>query len=132
MVRSPRDDQPEESMMARALLHFIVIVATFLLLAHVVPGFYVSGWGAAVLAALVLGLVNAILRPILMLLSLPLLLITLGLFWFVLNALLLIFVAFIVPGFSFNGFMPALIGSVVLAAVNLIWGMVARAGRDDD
>ena len=118
--------------MAKALLHFIVIVATFLLLANVVPGFYVSGWGAAVLAALVLGLVNAILRPILMLLSLPLILITLGLFWFVLNALLLAFVAFIVPGFSFNGFTPALIGSVVLAAVNLLWGMLARGSRDDD
>jgi putative membrane protein len=118
--------------MAKMLLHFLIIAATFLLLAHTVPGFHVTGWGSAILAALVLGLVNAILGPILTLLSLPLIFITLGLFWFVVNAFLLIVVAFIVPGFDFNGFMPALIGSVVLTAVNLFWKLATRDRHQDN
>jgi len=118
--------------MAKMLLHFVIIAATFLLLPNVVPGFHVAGWGSAALAALVLGLVNAILGPILTLVSLPLILLTLGLFWFVVNAFLLVIVAFIVPGFSFNGFAPALIGSVVLAAVNLLWKAATRDRRKDD
>jgi|SRR5687767_15493450 len=121
-----------EWIMAKMLLHFVIIAATFLLLANVVPGFHVAGWGSAALAALVLGLVNAILGPILTLVSLPLILLTLGLFWFVVNAFLLVIVAFIVPGFSFNGFAPALIGSVVLAAVNLLWKAATRDRRKDD
>jgi len=112
--------------MAKMLLHFVIIVVTFLLLAHFVPGFHMDGWGSAILSALVLGLVNAILGPILTVLSLPLIILTLGLFWFVVNAVVLVVVAFIVPGFSFNGFAPALIGSVVLAAVNLLWKAANR------
>ncbi|HEV8128558.1 MAG TPA: phage holin family protein [Candidatus Eisenbacteria bacterium] len=112
--------------MAKIIIHFVIVAATFLLLANVVPGFHVAGWGSALLAALVFGLVNAILGPILTILSFPLILVTLGLFWFVVNAILLIVVAFIVPGFSFNGFGPALIGSIVLAAVNLIWKAATR------
>jgi putative membrane protein len=112
--------------MAKMLIHFVIVAATFLLLAHFVPGFNVAGWGSALLAALVFGLVNAILGPILTILSFPLILITLGLFWFVVNAILLVVVAFIVPGFSFNGFVPALIGSIVLAAVNLLWKAATR------
>lgn len=117
--------------MAKVLLHFLLIVATFLLLARYVPGFYLAGWLSAVLAALVLGAVNAILRPFLVLLSLPLLVLSLGVFWFVINMFLLIVTAFLVPGFDFNGWKPALIGSVVLAAVNLIWSRATKAGREE-
>jgi putative membrane protein len=112
--------------MGKILLHFVIIVLTFLLLANVVPGFAVKSWQAAVVAALVFGLVNAILGPVLTLVSLPLIILTLGLFWFVVNAFLLILVGFIVPGFDFNGFLPALIVSVVLAAVNLVWKAATR------
>ncbi|MGE5177188.1 MAG: phage holin family protein [Hyphomicrobiales bacterium] len=117
--------------MAKVVLHFLIVVATFLLLAHYVPGFYLAGWGAAVLAALVLGLVNAVLRPFLLLLSLPLLVLSLGLFWFVLNMFLLIVTSFLVPGFDLNGWEPALIGSVVLSAVNLLWSRATKADRGD-
>ena len=113
--------------MSKILLHFAIIVATFLLLARYLPGFYVPDLGTAVLAALVLGVVNAILGPILTFLSLPLIILSLGLFWFVVNAFLLIVVAFIVPRFSINGWGPALIGAVVLAAVNLLWSRVTAA-----
>ena len=112
--------------MGRMLLHFVIIALTFLLLANVVPGFSVKSWQAAAVAALVFGLVNAILGPVLTVLSFPLIILTLGLFWFVINAFLLIVVAFIVPGFDFYGFVPALIVSVVLAAVNLVWKSATR------
>lgn len=113
--------------MLKILLHFAVVVGTFLLLARYLPGFYVPDLGTAVLAALVLGAVNAILRPILMFLSFPLIVLSLGLFWFVVNAFLLVVVAFIVPGFSIHGWGPALIGAVVLAAVNLVWRRLEAA-----
>jgi putative membrane protein len=107
--------------MSRMILHFAIIVATFLLLAHFLPGFFVPDLGTAIVAALVFGVVNAVLGPILTFLSLPLIILSLGLFWFVVNAFLLIIVAFIVPRFSINGWGPALIGAVILAAVNLLW-----------
>lgn len=124
---------PEGSIVAKMFLHFVVITLTFLLLANVVPGFAVKSWQAAAVAALVFGLVNAFLGPVLTLVSLPLIILTLGLFWFVVNALLLILVGFIVPGFDFNGFLPALIVSIVIAAVNLVWkGATKNRDRDRD
>jgi len=116
--------------MAKILLHFALIVGTFLLLARYLPGFYVPDIGTAILAALVLGLVNATLGPVLTILSLPLILVSLGAFWFVVNAFLLIVVAFIVPGFAINGWGPALLGAVILAAVNLLWKRATATRRD--
>jgi putative membrane protein len=113
--------------MSKMILHFAIIVATFLLLAHYLPGFYVPNLGTAIVAALVFGVVNAILGPILTFLSLPLIILSLGLFWFVVNAFLLIIVAFLVPRFDINGWGPALIGAVVLAAVNLLWSRVSAS-----
>jgi len=105
----------------KALLHFAIVAATFLLLARYVPNFHVDNWVAAAIAALVFGVVNATIGPLLTFFSLPLIFVTLGIFWFVLNAFLLILVSIVVPGVRINGFTPALIGSVVLALVNLIW-----------
>ena len=113
--------------MSKILLHFAIIVATFLLLARYLPGFFVPDIGTAVIAALVLGLINATLGPIITFLSLPLIVLSLGAFWFVVNAFLLILVAFIVPNFSINGWGPALIGAVVLAAVNLLFNRATAA-----
>lgn len=112
--------------MTKALIHFLLIVGVFLLLTHTVPGFYLRDWGAAVIAALVFGLVNATLGFFLKILTFPLILLTFGLFYFILNALLLTFVAFLVPGFSINGFAPALIAAIVLAAANLLWKALSR------
>jgi putative membrane protein len=113
--------------MSKVLLHFALVVTTFLLLARFLPGFFVPDVGTAILAALVLGLVNAVLRPILVFLSFPLIVLSLGAFWFVVNAFLLILVSFIVPHFAIKGWGPALIGAVVLAAVNLLWGRATAA-----
>jgi putative membrane protein len=116
--------------MLKALLHFVVIVITFLLLARTLPGFYVPNWGIAVLAALVLGLANATVGLLLKIVTFPLILLTFGLFYFVVNALVLLLVAFLVPQFSINGFFPAFVAALVLAAVNLLWKAVSSKAGD--
>jgi putative membrane protein len=87
--------------------------------AHIVPGFEVRGFGVALLASLVVGLINSTLGLFLKLLTFPLTLLTFGLFLFVINALMLHFAALFVPGFVVHGFFPALLGAVVLALVHL-------------
>lgn len=102
--------------LARMLLNGIaIIVAAWLL-----PGLDVTGPGPALLAGLLLGLVNALVRPVLFILTLPLTLVTLGLFLFVLNALCLGLVAWLVPGFSIAGFWSALFGALVVSVVSWI------------
>ena len=118
--------------MMRSLLQFLSTVVVFILLAQSLPGFQVDSWGSAILAALVLGLVNATLGTLLRILAFPLILVTLGLFYFVVNAFVLIVVAFLVPGLHINGWTPALIASVVLAALSLFWKMVPRGRRHAD
>src|SRR5258705_13922796 len=99
--------------MAKAFLQFALVVATFLVLTRVVPGFYLRDWGVAVIASLLFGFVNATLGFVLRILTFPLILVTFGLFSFVLNAILLLLVAFLVPGFSINGFWPAFLAALV-------------------
>jgi len=89
-----------------------------LILPYIVSGIQVRGVWAALLAALVLGLVNALIRPFLLLVFLPLNLLTLGLFTLVINALLLWLVAALVPGFHVAGFLAALAGALVLTLVS--------------
>ncbi|HXL14976.1 MAG TPA: phage holin family protein [Methylomirabilota bacterium] len=107
--------------MAKAILHMLLNAAVFLVLSHILPGFFVSGWGAAILASLVLGLVNATFGLVLKILAFPLILLTFGLFLFVVNAIVILLVAFLVPGVSINGFLPALIAAIILSAVNMFW-----------
>jgi putative membrane protein len=116
--------------MAKAIIHMLLNAALFLLLANILPGFHVSGWGSAIVASLVLGLANATFGLILKILTFPLILLTFGLFSFVVNAIVILLVAFLVPGVSINGFLPALIAAVALSALNLFWKM-ATAERMD-
>ncbi len=88
-----------------------------------------EGFVDVLLIALVFGLVNAILKPILMLISLPFLFLTLGLFTFVINAALLLLTARLMPGISVEGFGAALLGSVVISLVSLILGLVFGGDR---
>ncbi len=107
--------------MLTLLARWIVNAAVLLLVAYLYPeGVKVASFGAALLAALVLGLVNAIVRPILVVLTLPVTLLTLGLFLFVINALLFWFVAEVVHGFSVGGFGAALIGSILYSLFTLL------------
>jgi putative membrane protein len=106
--------------MLTLIARWIVNAAALLLVAYLYDGVRVESFLAAAIAALALGLVNAVVRPILVLLTLPVTLLTLGLFLFVLNALLFWFVAEIVHGFRVTGFMAALVGSVLYSVITLI------------
>jgi len=103
--------------MPRFLTTWLVTAIALLVTPHFVPGFYVAGFVPALIAAVVLGLVNAIVRPILIVLTLPITLLTLGLFLLVINGITLLLVSALTPGFSIAGFLPAVIGSIVLTIV---------------
>ncbi len=101
------------------LARLIINTVTILLIAYLLPGIiWVKGLGSAIWAALLLGLVNAILRPILVLLTLPLTILTFGLFLLVINGLMLALVAFLIPGFFVNGFLGAILGSLLISLVS--------------
>jgi putative membrane protein len=101
----------------------LATAATIYLASVLVPGIELRGVAAAVLAALVLGLVNAVVRPVLVLLTFPLTLLTLGLFLFVLNALCLWLTSALVPGFGMRGFGAAFLGALVISVVS--WALTA-------
>ena len=102
------------------LARWIVNAGALLLVAYLYPGVQVHDFVAALIAALVLGLVNAVIRPILVILTLPVTLLTLGLFLFVINALLFWLVAELVSGFTVTGFAGALIGSILYSLITLV------------
>lgn len=106
--------------MLTLLARWILNAAALLLVAYLYPGVTVESFFAGLIAALVLGLVNAVIRPILILLTLPATVLTLGLFIFVINALLFWFVAEIVQGFRVTGFMAALVGSILYSVITLL------------
>lgn len=106
------------------LLHLLLSAALLLVVSHVVSGFEVRSFGSALLAALVLGLVNAVLRPIVVFLSLPITILTFGLFLLVVNALMLLVVGAIVPGVRLRGFGPAFWGALLLSVLNLVIGVI--------
>jgi putative membrane protein len=99
--------------MLNLLLVWLINAVCLLAVAHLVPGVHVVSFGSALVAAVVLGLVNTFIRPILGVLTLPITLLTLGLFSFVLNALMFAFAAFLMKGFNVDGFSAALIGSII-------------------
>lgn len=102
------------------LLHLLLTAGALLVVAHLVGGVHVNGFGAALFGALVLGLVNAVVRPVMILFTLPITILTLGLFLFVINALMLWLVAALAPGIEIHGFGAALIGSLLLTLLNLV------------
>jgi putative membrane protein len=99
--------------MLSLLLRWIVNAGALLLVAYLYPGVHVQDFVTALVAALVLGLVNALIRPILVILTLPVTLLTLGLFLFVINAALFWLVAELVSGFAVSGFWAAFVGSIL-------------------
>ena len=99
--------------------HLIVSAALLLVAANAIRGFHISGAFAALVAALVLGLVNAFVLPVALLLTLPLTFLTFGLFLLVVNGLMLKIAAMLVPGFRITGFLPAIWGSLLLTLLNL-------------
>jgi putative membrane protein len=101
------------------LAHILLTAALLLIVAKLVNGVEVSGWGPAIVGALVLGVVNAVVRPVMVVLTFPITIVTFGLFLLVINALVLWLVAAIVPGVRVKGFGPALLGSLLLTLLNM-------------
>jgi putative membrane protein len=106
--------------MLRMLLHWVISALAVWITSQVVPGFYVHGATAALIAAVVIGLVNATLGLFLKIITFPLTILTLGLFWFVINAIMLELASAFVPGFRISGFGAAFVGGIVLSVVNML------------
>jgi len=104
----------------KIVLRWLLLAAALLLVANLYPGVQVASFSSAMVAALVLGLLNALLRPILVLLTLPVTVLTLGLFLFVINALMFYFAASLLTGFNVTGFVAALIGSLLYSLCGLV------------
>jgi putative membrane protein len=111
------------------IARWIVNAAALLLVAYLYHGVQVESFWAALVAALLLGLVNAVIRPILVILTLPVTLLTLGLFIFVINAGLFWLVAEIVKGFQVTGFGAALIGSILYSVITLLTSWLLFSAR---
>lgn len=108
------------SRMLKIIVRWLLLSAALLLVAHLYPGVVVQSFGAAMIAAFVLGLLNTLLRPLLVLLTLPVTLITLGLFLFVINALMFYFAAQMLDGLQVAGFTAALIGSLIYSLCGMV------------
>ena len=100
------------------LISLLINALAIWITAYLLPGVHLAGVVPALIAAVVIGLINAILKPVLIVLTLPITLVTLGLFLLVLNALLILLASAVVPGFEVDGFWWALLFSVVLTLVN--------------
>lgn len=107
--------------MLRLLLHWLLSAVALLLVSHILRGFVITSFGSALVAAIVIGLVNVVIGWPLKLLTLPLTFLTLGLFYLVLNAILLKIASAFVPGFQIYGFMPAFWGAIILSLINMLF-----------
>jgi len=117
--------------MLNLLLAWLVNAACLLLVAMVVPGIHITGFGAALVGALVLGVVNTLIRPVLGLMALPITILTLGLFSFVLNAAMFGLAAYLIRGFEVDGFWPALWGALALGILSWISNALLLRDRKD-
>jgi putative membrane protein len=108
------------------LLRWLTMTAAIILTAYLLDGIRVSGFFSALCAAALLGIFNAVLRPIAILLTLPINIMTLGLFTFVINAILLKMVSGIIRGFDVNGFWPAVFGSFVISVISWVLTALIR------
>jgi putative membrane protein len=115
----------------KLIINWVLSASSLIIVAHVVPGFEISGFGAALMASVVIGLVNATIGLFLKVVTFPLTLLTFGIFWFVINAIMLELAAAFVPGFAIIGFLPAFFGAIVLSLVNFALRLVTAKITED-
>ena len=108
------------------VLTLLINASALILTAYLVPGFGVSNFATALLAAIVLGVINTFVKPILTIITLPINFLTLGLFTFVINAVVLYLTTLVVPGFMIDGMLTAILGSIVLSIVSTILSHLAK------
>lgn len=107
-------------MLLHAIVGWFVSALALWLVAHIIPGIQVRDFGSALVATIIIGIVNAVVGPVLKLLGLPFIILTLGLFLLVINAFLLKLASWFTPGFRVDGFLAALLGSIVLTVLTSI------------
>jgi len=108
------------------LLKWAINAAALLAIAYILPGFTVDSGGIAILAALILGLANTFIKPLLVVLTLPVTVITLGLFLLVINAMMLLLTASLLPGFEIQSIFAAMLGSIILWAVGMSTNWITK------
>jgi putative membrane protein len=108
--------------MAGILIRWLILTAAILAASYLVDGIVVTGFWAAFFAAAILGLLNVFFKPLLIILTLPVNILTLGLFTLVINAALLKIASALIPGFDVHGFWPAVFGAVIISVVNWLLG----------
>ncbi|MBW7957478.1 MAG: phage holin family protein [Deltaproteobacteria bacterium] len=106
--------------MLNIILRLIILTAGIFLASYLVPGVNVEGYGPAIKAAVLLGVMNLIIKPVLIVLTLPINILTLGLFTLVLNGLILWAVGWLISGFAIAGFLPALVGALVISLLSIV------------
>lgn len=106
--------------MTKLIIKWLLLAAALVLVAHVYPGVEVKSFGTALIAAFVIGLFNVVLRPVLVVLTLPVTLVTLGLFLFIINALMFWAAAEVLSGFQVHGFWAALLGSLIYSVLGMV------------
>ena len=112
------------------IIRWILNTLALFLVVQIIPGFHADSWLTLAIAALVLGLLNAIVRPILFILTFPLTVITLGLFLIVLNGVMLELTAWLVPGFRIDSFVWACVGAIVLGLISLVTHRIGERERE--
>ena len=116
--------------MLKLLLHWILSAIALLIVSRLVPGFVVQGIGPALIAALVIGLLNATLGFLLKIITFPLTILSLGLFLLVINGLMILVASGVVPGFKVYGMVPAFWGAVVLAILGVLFRYILKDSKD--
>ena len=114
--------------MATLLLAWLISAVSILIVGHIIPGFEVQSFGSALIAAVVIGLINGTIGLFLKIITIPLSILTFGIFFLVINALMLMFASSLLSGFTVSGFWAAFFGAIVLAIVNmLIRGLIGSS-----
>ena len=120
----------DENKMISLILRWLINTGALFLVTYIVPGVRVDSTPKLFIAALVLGLLNAIVRPVLFWLTLPLTILTLGLFILVLNGIMLSLTAWLVPGFGIDGFLSAVLGALILSIVGFLTSWIGKDRKD--
>lgn len=107
----------------KLLLRLVISTLAIIVAANVVPGVVVASTGTAIIVAIVLGILNTFLKPVLQILALPITILTLGLFYFVVNVFIIYLASFLVEGFRLDNFISALLFGLVVSVVSAILGM---------
>ena len=113
------------------IARFLMAGVAVLLTAYLLPGVHVEHYGYALLAALLIGLANAVVKPILVIFTIPITIVTLGLFLLVINAAVILLVDYLTPGFAVDGFWWALAFSLILSIFNSLFGNLLKDGKSD-